>query len=124
MNLSNQCDARAAHQMAVARLGQQFRKDVHRSNSFSVEIATATTALLKNEGDTSTITYKVDGSTVTREATMTDSSKVAREIYQLDRQSSARIDSTDSRHLSLLIVRRPPDGSELLENRIVARLGG
>lgn len=183
MKLSNECSGRAEHQQTVARLGQQFRSDVHQVNEFRLEASNGvklstlvtyrqpsltarqpagaspdspqlpagqeskefvlTTHPLANENAAANhapsrttdsalrltadsgeiITYTVVGSTVTREGTKPGSDIVTRETYRLHKQCSAQLESKDAQHISLLIVRHPPDGGELLENRIVAHAG-
>ena len=121
LRLSKEGSARAEHQLAVARLGQQFRSDVHRLSEFRLVNDASPEVTIKSENEAPVI-YKVAGASVTREVIKTASSAVAREIYRLDSRCSVRFESADDQHMSLVIVRNSPDG-EMLENRIVARTG-
>ncbi len=122
MKLSQDASARAEHQLALARLGRQLRSDVHAADDFHSITENSTIRLEMKSEQSTTVTYKFNGSTVTRESTQKGTTAVSRETYRLAGTSRVRLDADPAaaNRLELAIVRQTPEG-DVLESRIVAR---
>lgn len=122
MKLSKDASARAEHQLTVARLGRQLRSDVHAANGFHSITENSTIRLEMVSDQSPTVTYKITGSTVTRESTQKGSTIVSRETFRLADTCRVRMDvnPAEASRLDMAFVRLTPEG-EMLEGHIVAR---
>lgn len=122
MSMSKLAKVRGEHDQSLARLAQQFRSDVHLASelvSFSPDLIHLKLA------DDSTVTYKREAATVTRDKTG-PGTDIARELFRFDERCMATFTSETYPECVVLQVERRVENSEVsspVELRVVAVLG-
>ncbi len=123
MSTSKLAKLRGEHDRSIARLAQQFRRDVHSASEIQ-SCAPEKVTLSMNDG--STVTFKVEGTKVTWEKVSVDS-VVAREWFQFDTRCNAKFAEHSKPKGVVLTVERKVEGAEALalpvDLRVLAAVG-
>jgi hypothetical protein len=118
MHLSKDGSARHDHQMALARLGQQFRYDAHQAKEAKLDDDARLITFSSANGNS--VTYKIDGTDVHRETAGREPGKTAREVYRLADDSVVRIETSKPAIAQLTVLRKTHE-AERLECRVAAQ---
>ncbi len=110
MSMSKLAKIRGEHAGSLDRLAQHFRGDVHAA----AEVVSVSSDLISLKlADESTVTYKVEGSNVTREKTG-PGTEVARELFRFDERCCATFASQASPQRIAVQVERRLENTEVV----------